>query len=153
MLLFQTCNFFAHVLFHCHGQWFGIFITVASLWHSMVPYDSDCVSPVICNDHMRTCHITRPSVAAFVLSPPSLVRRSLSLSRTATRGYSHAIEFICPIHRNPSPSAIRIIEFIPADFSSTSGTLFLLLLSLLLRELPLNSYIGHRHRIHNHHHQ
>ncbi len=31
MLLFQTCNFFAHVLFHCYSRWFGIFITVASL--------------------------------------------------------------------------------------------------------------------------
>ncbi len=79
--------FFAHVLFHCHGQRFGIFITVTLLWHSMVPYDSDCVSLVFCNDHIHTCHITRPSVAAFVLLSPSLVHRSLSLSWPATCGY------------------------------------------------------------------
>ncbi len=87
MLLFQTCNFFAHVLFHCHGRWFGFFITVALLWHSMVPYDSDCVSLVFCNDRICTCHITWPSVAAFVLLLPSLVRCSLSLSWPATHGY------------------------------------------------------------------
>ncbi len=92
MLLFQTCNFFAHVLFHFHGWWFGIFITVASLWDSMVPsYDSDCVSPVFCNDRIRTCHITRPSVAAVVLLLPSLVRCSLSLSWLATRGCSQLV--------------------------------------------------------------
>ncbi len=87
MLLFQTWIFFAHVLFHCHGRWFGIFITVALLWHSMVPYDSDCVSLFFCNDRIRTCHITRPSVAAFVLLSPSLICRSLSLSPLATCGY------------------------------------------------------------------
>jgi hypothetical protein len=87
MLLFQTCNFFLHVLFHCLGWWFGIFITVASLSHSMVPYDTDCVYPVFCNDRIRTCHITRPSVAAFVLLLPSLVHCSLSFSPPATCGY------------------------------------------------------------------
>ncbi len=87
MLLFQTCIFFVHVLFHCHGRWFGVFITVALMWHSMVPYDSEGVSPVFCNDPIRTCHITWPSVAAFVLSLPSLVCCSLSLSWPATHGY------------------------------------------------------------------
>jgi hypothetical protein len=86
---------------------FRIFIIVASLWHSMVPYDSDCVSPVFCNDRIRTCHITQPSVAACVLSSPSLVpfvalSLSLSLDQPLAATRNSCCDWVCM--SNPSRS-------------------------------------------------
>jgi hypothetical protein len=62
-------------------------------------------------------------VAAFVLSSPSLVHRSHSLSTGNSRLFATraAIEFICLIHRDPSPSAIGIIEFIHLVMVTKAG--------------------------------
>jgi hypothetical protein len=78
------------------GRLFRIFITVSLLWHSMVPYDSDCVSPVFCNDRIRTCHITRPSVAAYVLLSPSLVPFvALSLDQPLAATHNSCCDWVC----------------------------------------------------------
>jgi hypothetical protein len=80
----------------------------------MVFYNSDCDSLFFCNDHIHIRHITQPSVTAFIPSSCSLVCRLLSLLTSNSRQLAtrNAIEFICPIHCDPSPSSVRFIKFI-----------------------------------------
>jgi hypothetical protein len=104
-------------IFCCDIPWYSTIVTVILRFFVMTAY-TFATSP----GHL--------SQLLFRPLAPSFVVLSLSTGNLWQLATCAAIEFICPIHRNPLPSSVRFIEFIPADFSSTSGTLILLSLSL-----------------------
>ncbi len=91
---------FILLLHCCHILWYPMIVTVFLCFFVMTAY-ALATSPAIC------C-----SFCTFVALPCSLLSLSFSTGNSRLLATCAAIEFICPIHCNPSPSAIRIIEFI-----------------------------------------
>jgi hypothetical protein len=67
--------------------------------------------------HPALCH----SFCTFVALPRLLLSVSFLTGNLRLLAICAAIEFICPIHCNPSPSAIRIIEFIDLVMVTKAG--------------------------------
>jgi hypothetical protein len=88
----------------------------------MVFYNSDCDSPVFCND--RYAFATSPghlSQLSFRPLAPLFVVLSLLTSNSRQLATCAGIEFICPNHCDPSLSSIRFIEFIHPAMVTRAG--------------------------------
>jgi hypothetical protein len=86
-------------IFCCDIPWYSTIVTVILRFFVMNAY-AFATSP----GHL--------SQLSFCPVAPSFIVLSLSTSNSRQLATCAAIEFICPIHRDPSPSYIRFIEFI-----------------------------------------